>query len=287
MANSSIYKLEFYNYLQSIESDYAPRQNYLDFKDISSEQRSVTIDWLIALGEVYKLENETVHIAVQLFDRFLSLSTIKVADLQLAATASFFIACKYEEKYPLKIEEMVYVMDGAGSKTDLIDMEVLILKTLDFHIGTPTKNNFLTHFGNLISTDQISFQLASYYTELSLVTDSTLQFSSSVVAAASLALSRFALEINDPWPEKLVLYSRLDLPDLHECLLFLSSLAREAKNYKQTQSVRDKYGYWKKNSVSTLKPPDIGKVINLNKFDLKIMFINFYCRFLNEYSKVK
>ena len=258
MASSFIYQLDIYKYLQSVESDqdHVPKQKYLESKHLSSEMRSTTVDWLIALGVVYRLENETVHLAVQLFDRFLSLSTIKITDLQLAGTASFFIACKYEEVYPPKIGEMVYVMDGAGSKTDLINMELLILKTLDFYLGTPTKNVFLTHFGSLICTDQISFELASYYTELSLVTDSTLQFSSSVVAAASLALARFVLKIDDPWPKKIVIHSNLDLSDLYDCVFFLSSLAHEASNCPQTKSVRDKYGYWKYNSVSKLKPPE-------------------------------
>ena len=50
-------------------------------------------------------------------------------------TAALFIATKYEEIYPPELSEFVYITDDSYSKTQILNMEKLILKVFDHKIS--------------------------------------------------------------------------------------------------------------------------------------------------------
>ena len=60
--------------------------------DISPQMRTILIDWLVEVGEEYKLHDETLHLAVNYIDRFLSQMSVLRGKLQLVGTACMFIA---------------------------------------------------------------------------------------------------------------------------------------------------------------------------------------------------
>ena len=60
--------------------------------DITPGMRSILIDWLIEVGEEYRLHNETLYLAVSYIDRFLSQMSVLRSKLQLVGAASMFLA---------------------------------------------------------------------------------------------------------------------------------------------------------------------------------------------------
>lgn len=55
--------------------------------------RVILVDWLVEVVQEYKLGSETLHLAVNYLDRFLSYTTfIKRNKLQLVGTAALLIA---------------------------------------------------------------------------------------------------------------------------------------------------------------------------------------------------
>lgn len=54
-----------------------------------------------------------------------------------------FLASKYEEMYPPEISDFAYVTDGAYSTAEIRDMEMLILRVLNFKLGRPIPLLFL------------------------------------------------------------------------------------------------------------------------------------------------
>lgn len=60
--------------------------------DISMKMRCVLVDWFIEVGEEYKMQSETLHLAVSYVDRFLSHMSVLRGKLQLVGTASMFLA---------------------------------------------------------------------------------------------------------------------------------------------------------------------------------------------------
>lgn len=123
--------------------------------------RSILIDWLNEVCEVYKLHRETYFLAVDYIDRYLSLKKeLKKNHLQLLGITALFIAAKVssstslsvfqaidsnqslthqaEEIYPPKIGEFAYVTDGACTDEDILREELLILSALDWKINPVT-----------------------------------------------------------------------------------------------------------------------------------------------------
>ena len=60
--------------------------------DISTQMRTILVDWLVEVGEEYKLHDETLHLAVNYIDRFLSQMSVLRGKLQLVGTACMYIA---------------------------------------------------------------------------------------------------------------------------------------------------------------------------------------------------
>ena len=51
-----------------------------------------------------------------------------------------FIAAKIEEIYPPKLQEFAYVTDGACTEDDILAMELVVLKTLNWSLSPKTPN---------------------------------------------------------------------------------------------------------------------------------------------------
>lgn len=60
--------------------------------DINDSMRSILVDWLVEVSEEYRLQSETLCLAVNYIDRFLSFMSVVRAKLQLVGTAAMFIA---------------------------------------------------------------------------------------------------------------------------------------------------------------------------------------------------
>ena len=61
-------------------------------KDINSSMRSILVDWLVEVTEEYKLACETLHLAINYLDRFLSKQNILRGNLQLLGIVCMLIA---------------------------------------------------------------------------------------------------------------------------------------------------------------------------------------------------
>ena len=62
--------------------------------------RTALIDFLISVHSKFKLLPETLFLAVNLIDRYLSLQKIAENELHVLGLASLSISSKYEEIYP-------------------------------------------------------------------------------------------------------------------------------------------------------------------------------------------
>ena len=118
-------------FLRSREVALSTKFNYMEKQpDITMNMRQILVDWLVEVSEEYKLQTETLHLAVNYIDRFLSLMSVQRSKLQLVGTAAMFIASKYEEIYPPDVSEFVYITDDTYTKRQVLRMEHLVIKVL-------------------------------------------------------------------------------------------------------------------------------------------------------------
>ncbi len=52
-------------------------------KDVNGTMRAILIDWLVEVASEYKCQQQTLHLAVSLLDRYLCRVPIKRSKLQL------------------------------------------------------------------------------------------------------------------------------------------------------------------------------------------------------------
>ncbi|KAK3596521.1 hypothetical protein CHS0354_021025 [Potamilus streckersoni] len=253
------YAEDIYAYLRTAELKNRPKPGYMKKQqDITSSMKSILIDWLVEVAEEYKLHRETLFLAVNYIDRFLSQMSVLRGKLQLVGAASMFLAAKYEEIYPPDVGEFAYITDDTYTKKQVLRMEHLILKVLSFDVAVPTVNWFCEDFLKRCDADDILKSLTFFLSELTLMdTDTYLKYIPSVIAASSLCLARFSLHM-EPWPESLVRSFGYEVGHFVECLHDLHNTYKQAESSPQ-QAVMEKYKSLKHNEVSNYQkyPPPL------------------------------
>ncbi|KAI1903417.1 hypothetical protein AGOR_G00026960 [Albula goreensis] len=249
------YAEDIHQHLRECEVKCRPKPGYIRKQpDITNCMRVVLVDWLVEVAEEYKLCTETIYLAVNYMDRFLSCMSVLRGKLQLVGTAAILLAAKYEEIYPPEVDEFVYITDDTYTKKQLLRMEHLLLKVLSFDMTVPTIHQFLRQF---IATEPICMKtenLALYISELSLLeVDPFLLHVPSMVAAAAYCLANYTLN-KDLWPESLYAFTGYTLSEIVPCLKDLHKLYLSAASRPQ-QAIREKYKASKFCSVALIAPP--------------------------------
>eukprot|EP00445_Apocalathium_hangoei_P046807 CAMPEP_0203999394 /NCGR_PEP_ID=MMETSP0360-20130528/14565_1 /ASSEMBLY_ACC=CAM_ASM_000342 /TAXON_ID=268821 /ORGANISM="Scrippsiella Hangoei, Strain SHTV-5" /LENGTH=242 /DNA_ID=CAMNT_0050940519 /DNA_START=63 /DNA_END=788 /DNA_ORIENTATION=+ len=95
--------------------------------DLNNRMRAVLVDWLIEVHADYKMKLETLFLAVSLIDRYLSRKSVPRSKLQLIGVIALLVAAKFEEVYPPKVDNLVYITDNAYSKPEIMRVECTFL----------------------------------------------------------------------------------------------------------------------------------------------------------------
>lgn len=253
--NVTEYAEEIHRYLREAEVRHRPKAHYMRKQpDITEGMRAILVDWLVEVGEEYKLRTETLYLAVNFLDRFLSCMSVLRGKLQLVGTAAILLASKYEEIYPPDVDEFVYITDDTYTKRQLLRMEHLLLKVLAFDLTVPTTNQFLLQYlrrqGVCIRTEN----LAKYVAELSLLeADPFLKYLPSLVAAAAYCLANYIVNRHF-WPETLAAFTGYSLNEIVPCLSELHKACLSIPHRPQ-QAIREKYKASKYLHVSLMEAP--------------------------------
>lgn len=263
---------DIYNNLRASEDFQAKKRPSLDFmervqKDINPSMRAILIDWLVEVSEEYRLVPETLFLAVNYIDRYLSGNVIIRQKLQLLGVACMMISAKYEEICPPQVEELCYITDNTYNKKEVLQMESSVLNYLKFEMTAPTAKCFLMRFIHAAQRSNkapsMQFEcLANYILELSLLEYKMLCYAPSLIAASATFLANFILfPSKKPWSSTLEHYTFYQPSDLCDCVkalhrLFcdggLSNLSAIREKYSQ-----HKYKYVAKKHCSSSIPPEI------------------------------
>lgn len=192
--------------------------DYMDSQtDISAKMRTILIDWLIEVHMKYRLCQETLHLAVNLIDRYLASTSVMRKRLQLVGVTAMFIASKFEDVKPPELHEMVYITDNAYKKEDVLLMECTMLTTLGFKVAVSTGAHFFEALQKANACDSMHRDLAQYLLDLSLLDMRMLQYTPSRIVAAALLLSNELLKRKSMWPATMELQSRHTQESLTSC----------------------------------------------------------------------
>lgn len=234
-------------------------------KDISAKMRSILVDWLIEVHYKFRLHTPTLWLCVNILDRYLSLVQVQRSKLQLVGVTSLLIACKFEEVYPPEVSDCVYITDNAYDKPEILEMEVNILKQLDYQVCVPTGYHFLIRFLNAIQASDRTRFLASYYAERNLQESDMLYVSPHKFAAAAIyaALKQQSnqysvLKTAPAWNQTLQEESGLeesDVIDLARNIVHHVSEEIETASRRRLVAAKKKYSNERYQNISVLPLP--------------------------------
>jgi len=230
-------------------ADYMDRQ-----PDITAKMRMILMDWMIEVHLKYRLRPETLHLTVNLVDRYLSKVDINRKRLQLVGVVAMFIASKFEEITPPELKDWVYITDNAYTQDDVLRMECSMLQVLSFEIVVPTAAHFFDHFGAVNTCSPSHLSMAQYILELGLLDMRMLQYSASHVVAAAVMLSNEIWKRSPVWPDSMSQATRHSEQALRHCAEELRQLwhADKAGAGGQLQAVHKKFSLAQYHSVATM-----------------------------------
>ncbi|XP_016357870.1 G1/S-specific cyclin-E2-like [Sinocyclocheilus anshuiensis] len=169
----------------SKEIKYKHSKSSLDkHPSLRPKMRAMLLDWLMEVCESYTLHRQTFYLAQDFFDRYmLSQSDVQKDQLQLIGITALFISSKIEEIYPPKITELAFVSDGACLEEEILQMELIMLKALNWDLCPET----------VLSWMKLYIQIASLYDVTNLLVP---QFSQETYIQITQLLDLCILDIN-------------------------------------------------------------------------------------------
>ncbi|XP_042263328.1 G2/mitotic-specific cyclin-B2-like isoform X2 [Thunnus maccoyii] len=248
----SEYVKDIYNYLRDLEVQQAVRANYMQGYEITDRMRALLIDWMVQVHSRFQLLQETLYLTVAILDRFLQVQPVSRRKLQLVGVTAMLVACKYEEMYAPEVGDFAYITDNAFTKSQILEMEQLVLRSLNFQLGRPLPLHFLRRASKVANSDVERHTLAKYLMELTLIDYDMVHYRPSEIAAASLCLSQRLLE-GLPWSPTQQHYSTYDEAHLKPIMQHIAKnvvIVNEGKT--KFQAVKNKYSSSKLMKISLI-----------------------------------
>ncbi|KAJ7274453.1 cyclin-like protein [Mycena haematopus] len=203
----SEYAEDIFEYMSALEEKMMPSADYMSHQnEITWAMRQTLVDWLLQVHLRYRMLPETLWIAVNIIDRFLTHRAVSLIKLQLVGITAMFIAAKYEEILAPSVEEFVFMAENGYTKEEVLKGERIMLQTLDFRIS-----HYCSPYSwmrKISKADDYNIQtrtLSKFLTEVTLLDYRFLRARPSLVAAVGMYCARKMLD--GDWNEAFVFYS--------------------------------------------------------------------------------
>jgi hypothetical protein len=102
---------------------------------LKHSHRSKIVSWLLRVSSEMRFQDETVFVAVALFDRVTAAEALVNGKFQLFAATCLWIASKMEEKLTASVSDFVYLCGRVHSGLEFVQCEDQILQLLHFDVA--------------------------------------------------------------------------------------------------------------------------------------------------------
>lgn len=194
------YSTSIYHNMKQEEDRFLIEKDFLNETEIEERHRRRLVEWLSEVHNKFRLLPETFFITCKLVDLSIQKFGVKKSNLQLLSLGALLISTKYEEIYPPSVRQMLKVAANETiKKEDVLEMEFKILRSLDFGVVFPSALRFLERIRKLVNADDVSFHLAHYITQFSLLYICFQTIKPSLVACGAMYLAMKSLRARSTW----------------------------------------------------------------------------------------
>ena len=169
-----------------------PSPDYMDGQsEITWSMRQTLVDWLLQVHIRYHMLPETLWIAINIVDRFLTKRVVTMGKLQLVGVTAMFIAAKYEEILAPSVEEFVFITDNGYQREEILKGERIVLQTLEFKISQYcSPYSWMRKISKADDYDLQTRTLSKFLTEVTLLDHRFLRVKPSMIAAIGMYTAR-------------------------------------------------------------------------------------------------
>ncbi|TYZ57415.1 hypothetical protein PybrP1_006000 [[Pythium] brassicae (nom. inval.)] len=245
----------FHAYLRQTELDSWKEIKYLSRqKTLRPAHRSMLVDWLIEVVDVFEMCLRTAFLAVNYTDRFLDIVMVKKTRFQLLGATCLHVASKCEDVSYIGVEDLAMCADNVYTSAEVLKMEEKLLNTLNFTLSVPTALDFLNIYQRMIPPIQKkTSMLAHYLLELALQEYQFLKYLPSVVATCCLSMAMFSVD-GFPMTKELADACRYNWSDLKDCMGELQTLYSSSPS-NNLAVIKKRYSKAERSQVAALLPP--------------------------------
>ena len=241
-------------YLHKLSCDYIKNKQV----KMTLKHRELIINWMMESHAQLELLPEILILASHIFDRTLAKSNIiPLEEFHLYAIGSLMIAAKFSESQ-ITIHDLQIVSGGAYTQLDILSVERLILKVLNYSLNIPGPLHFLYYYSKDIKLDDITNIMAQYICELSITSYKLIFYPPSYIAISSIYIANIIINNLSESNEPIFLHyhssmSNINIQDLIPCIKLLKIVINKTFNAKSGAIYR-KYSNPENYSVSYIKP---------------------------------
>jgi len=239
--NIGIYAQDIFDYYKRREKMFVIPGYLGKGSRITQVMRAILVDWMVEIQENFELNHETLYLAVKLCDMFLSRAPQDKEKIQLVGAAAFFIASKFDERCPPLIEDFTYICDNSFDRDEFIQMEMEILRKVDFDLGIPISYRFLRRYSKVAGCSIVTLTLARFILEMSLMEYGLVAHRDSLIAAAALYIA-MAMNGDKDWSGEVVQTSGYTVQEFRPLVKSLHVMLTQPPN-PQLTTVRVKYSH--------------------------------------------
>ena len=237
-----------YAFYKHIEKQNQLNTNFLSFQPHVTEYlRDSMVDWFTSLHFSLPLTQPTLFLAVNIFDRFLSVELVlSKHDLKMVAIVALVIASKFEERrFPCALTLMENGVGSNYSQQQIIAMEKNILQKLGWKLLVPTIHFFLVEILDSCGYFDREFKnMAFFFGEVALNDyHATISYSPSTLAVSAIYAAMCVLKKSDDDSKQKFLNTNQSHSkgEITFCAGMLQRLARMAPTGKLMIALAEKY----------------------------------------------
>lgn len=162
--------------------------------EIRWHMRPCLVDFLVEVHFSFRLRPETLYLALNIIDRYVSRRIVYVKHYQLVGCAALWIAAKFEDakdRVPT-VQDLVQMCHDTYEESAFIQMEGHVLSTIQWTLGHPTAEAWLRLMccGPCLEDPKVQ-HVARFLMEITLFYREFVRFPPSCIALASLTLARY------------------------------------------------------------------------------------------------
>ena len=169
-----------------------PNPDYMSSQgEVNWGMRQTLVDWIQQVHLRYHMLPETLWIAVNIVDRFLTRRVVSLVKLQLVGVTAMLIASKYEEILAPSVDEFSYMTGNGYTREEILKGERIVLQTIEFkvsHYCSPY--SWMRKISKADDYDIQTRTLSKFLTEITLLDHRFLRVKPSLIAGIGMYTAR-------------------------------------------------------------------------------------------------